>query len=221
MRRLALCGFAALCACPAAAEPTASQVVCVGRADGPAGEAVTVFIHVEPDGTHLPAYTSWAPPVAKTSGQGGLEGQPDLSLIVGYQDTVASNIGQLQSLSVGALAFSPLRSRITGAKLQARLDSLSAEAGLGSDAPVKLELRRDPMIEDLPGTAFRSASLALPESLPDAITLRLHDRAQKPVATMEYRLNRLASRDQLFAAAWRQADRAAANPATCEATATP
>ncbi len=210
---------ALICAAPALAETLTAQMVCVAAAEGPRGEAVTVFIHVEPNGQRLPAYGSWAPPLLSSSGVGGLD-QPDTSLLIGYDAVTKAGLGPANAYAqVLVLSVSPPRQRIPAAKLQARLSRLSGEARFDSGAAVKFGLNQPgPTHQDLPGTAMRTAELTLPTTLPKEIELRLLDKKGEPVVAMRFATSVTTSRDTLFAKAWAEADARTANPADCDPT---
>lgn len=206
-------------ALPAFAQTPASQMVCVGQAEGPRSEAITVFIHVDPDGRRVASYASWLPPVLASSGSGGLD-QPDTQLLIGYNEVGKANLGRRnEAAQVLVFAFSPPRSRIAGATLQKRLASLSGEARFDGGALVRFGFNQPgPAHQDLPGHAMRTAELALPAALPAELELRIAAKGGKPGVTVRYATGAITSRDALFAQAWSQADKAAATPASCEPT---
>lgn len=218
MRGLAMVA-ALVCAAPALAERPTEQVACVAEAAGDRGERVTVFIHVESDGSRAASYASWSPPLLASSGVGGLD-QPDTSLMIGYNAVTKAGLGQPNSAAhIMVLAFSPLRKQIPSAKLQARLAPLAGEARFDGGTPVKFGLNQPgPAHRDLPGTAMRTAQLPLPTAFPKEIELQLLDKQRKPVVTMRFATGGAKSRDALFATAWAEADSKTANPADCDPT---
>lgn len=218
MRGLAMAA-ALVCAAPALAEAPTVQVVCVADAAGERGERVTVFIHVEPDRRRVASYASWFPPLLSESGAGGL-GQPDISLLIGYDTVTQSGLGKPNEFAqILVQALSPLRERIPSAKLQARLAVLTGEARFDGGATVKFGLGLPgPAHSDLPGTAVRTAELALPSAFPNEVELQLLDKQHKPVNTIRYATGHSASRDALFTKAWTEADAKAADLSTCEPT---
>jgi hypothetical protein len=218
MRSLAVAAALA-CAAPALAEGPAMQMACVATAAGPHGEAVTVFIHVQPDGSRAASYASWAPPLLAATGSGGLD-QPDTTLMIGYDAVSKDSLGQPNlSAQVMVMLFSPLRQRIPSAKLQAGLANLSGEARFDGNATLPFGFNQPgPAHRDLPGTAYRTAQLALPGSLPGEIELRLIEKRRKPVVTLRFATGGAASRDALFSKAWAEADAKAATPSKCDPT---
>lgn len=219
--RLALPALAVLTlALPAAAMAApATPVVCSGQAQASRGEAVTVLVQVEPDGRRSSVQANWNPPQLGVTGK-SLD-QPDLTLSLSYDRASASGIGPMTGASALVFVMAPPRDRVPSAKLQARLAPLSGELRLDGGAPSRFSLKApDAGLEELPGTAVRTADLSLPASLPAETELRLVDRSGKIAAQMRFATGASESRDALFAQAWREAEAATADLASCEAAAT-
>jgi hypothetical protein len=181
---------------------------------------VTVFIHIDPGGQRAASYASWIPPVLARSGSGGLD-QPDLALLLGYNQSSSAGIGERDLASVSASVFSPLRQRVSRTELQARLNRYSLQARFDGGAPVGLSFAKlmSPAPQDLPGTAIRYAELALPSPAPREVELSLLDPAHQTAVSIRYDVGTVITRDKLFAQAWQQAENMATNPASCALTA--
>ena len=75
------------------------------------------------------------------------------------------------------------------------------------------------MLMMIPGTALRLVMVDFPSPLPGEATITLADRKGKPVLSQRYTIRDTASRDALYAQAWKQADAANVNLMSCDLTA--
>jgi hypothetical protein len=216
MRGLFLAGVVAA-ALSAPAFAGERQYVCQGQASSAHGEKVDVSIHLTPKGERVESYASWDPP--RTVGPGSVMAvAPELSYTIMYNDAGTRGIGLAGDGLIMVMAFVPHGKRSSG-NADHMMTGLAVEASIDDTAPVTLSLAANPLIADLPMTAFRGADLpALPGSARQ-VTLRLVDRKLKQVVLVRYDVSDSTSRDRLFATAWQAAEVATKHPVGCELTA--